>query len=266
MTELIDIDGSVVAFERKGTGPPMVLFHGGLEYRQVWRKQITGLSDAFTVVACDLPGWGESSDLPEGVGFALYTDLIAQWLDRLGLQGSHVVGGFFGGSLAIDLWDRYPQLVSSLTLMSAYAGWAGSFSPDVVEQLLEDALDVSTRPSGDWVQRYSEALLGPDVGVSTAEEFKAILAESRPQSMRATARAFASLDLNDVLPRIRVPTLILSGDTNQSFLNEAKRLHSLVRESRLEVLRGFGPHLNMEAPDRFNALIREFAEIASGKK
>jgi pimeloyl-ACP methyl ester carboxylesterase len=254
----------VIAFERAGSGPTLVLLHGGLQDRRVWRNQITALSDAFTVVACDLPGWGESSDLPEGVRFATYTNLVAGWIDGLGLDRPHVLGTFFGASVAIDLWDRYPELVSSLTLASAYAGWAGSFAPDVVEQLLEDALQASTRPPDDWVQRYAVGMLGPSAEADVVAELLTIMSESRPSSMRATAEAFAELDLNDVLPRIEVPTLIITGNANQAFLDEAARFHSEIPGSELTVIDGSGPQINMETPDRFNAEVRAFVERASG--
>ena len=74
------------------------------------------------------------------------------------------------------------------------------------------------------------------------------------------ARSFAQADLRDVLPGIRVPTLLLYGDADRrSPLGTiAADLHEQIPGSRLRILPGAGHMANLEAPDRFNAEVREF--------
>jgi pimeloyl-ACP methyl ester carboxylesterase len=47
----VEISGLHVAYERAGSGPPLVLMHGFVGDSREWRRQIDGLSDEFTVVA-----------------------------------------------------------------------------------------------------------------------------------------------------------------------------------------------------------------------
>ena len=54
----VDARGHRIAYERKGEGPPLILLHGYVGDRRMWRRQIDGLSDEFTVVAWDAPGYG----------------------------------------------------------------------------------------------------------------------------------------------------------------------------------------------------------------
>jgi pimeloyl-ACP methyl ester carboxylesterase len=62
-----------------------------------------------------------------------------------------------------------------------------------------------------------------------------------------------------VLPRIRVPTLLVYGDQDaRASLNVAEDLHRAIPESRLVVLPGVGHMSNVEAGDRLNAEVREF--------
>ena len=56
----IEVGGFRVAFERRGSGPPLVLLHGWPVDSREWRRQLDGLSDEFTVVAWDAPGAGRS--------------------------------------------------------------------------------------------------------------------------------------------------------------------------------------------------------------
>jgi pimeloyl-ACP methyl ester carboxylesterase len=84
--------------------------------------------------------------------------------------------------------------------------------------------------------------------------------EVRPAGLRAMTRGFAQADLRDILPGIRVPTLLLYGDADRRspLGTVAAELHEKIPGSRLRVLPGVGHAANMEAPDRFNAEVREF--------
>jgi pimeloyl-ACP methyl ester carboxylesterase len=73
------------------------------------------------------------------------------------------------------------------------------------------------------------------------------------------ARSFAEADLRDVLPRIEVPTLLLYGDQDvRAPLQVAEELHAAIPESKLVVLPGVGHVSSVEAPERFNQVIRSF--------
>ena len=52
----IDLGGLRIAYRRAGTGPPLVLLHGGFGFdSRSWRSQFDALADDFTVVAWDAP-------------------------------------------------------------------------------------------------------------------------------------------------------------------------------------------------------------------
>ena len=103
--EQVEVDRLRVAYERASTGPPLVLLHGGVgDGPTLWRRQLEGLCDDFTVVAWDAPGAGGSSDPPESFGMAGYADCLAGFIKRLGLERPHVAGLSFGGPLALELY------------------------------------------------------------------------------------------------------------------------------------------------------------------
>jgi pimeloyl-ACP methyl ester carboxylesterase len=256
----IEVDGLRIAYERAGDGPPLILLHGGVgDGRGTWHRQLAGLSDEFTVVAWDAPGAGRSSDPPSSFSLADYADSLAGFVDALGLGRPHVAGLSFGGGLALELYRRHPALPRTLVLAAAYAGWAGSLPPEVVEQRLKLVLQSADLPPDHFVREVIPTLFSEAASAEMVEEFAANVAGFHPAGLRAMARAFAEADLRDVLPRIAVPTLLLYGDSDvRAPPNVAEDLHAAITMSRLVVLPGVGHAINIEAGERFNAEVRAF--------
>lgn len=255
----IEVAGLRIAFERAGEGPPLVLLHGILGDRRVWRRQLDDLSDEFAVVAWDAPGCGRSSDPPETFRLPQYADCLAGFVDALGLRRPHVLGLSLGGALALELYRRHPTVPMTLVLASAYAGWAGSLPAEVVEQRLRQCLREADLPPDQWVPGWIPGLLTESAPAELVAEVVAMMSEFHRAGYRAMACALAEADLRDVLPHIDVPTLLLYGDADQrSPLNVAEALHAKVPASRLVVLPGVGHLSNVEAAAQFNAEVRIF--------
>ncbi|MCA1695258.1 MAG: alpha/beta fold hydrolase, partial [Actinobacteria bacterium] len=71
------VRGLEVTYQRAGDGLPIVFLHGALCDSRVWRRQLDGLADQFTIVAWDEPGAGRSSDPPPDFTLADYADCLA---------------------------------------------------------------------------------------------------------------------------------------------------------------------------------------------
>lgn len=255
----IEVGGLGIAFERRGTGPPLVLLHGFVGNGQEWRRQIDDLSDEFTVVAWDAPGSGRSSDPPETFRLADYADCLAAFIDAIGLARPHIAGLSFGGALALELYRRHPTIPVSLVLASAYAGWAGSLPDEIIEQRLQQTLRAADSPPDQLVHSMIPTMFSGSPPAAPVEAFTEIMLEIHPAGLRAMARSLAEADLRDILPRITVPTLLLYGDEDvRAPLTLAQALHGKIPASRLVVMPGVGHMSSVEAPERFNAEVRSF--------
>lgn len=258
--DAVEVNGLRIAFERRGEGPPLVLLHGGfgLDSRQ-WRRQLDLFSDEFTVVAWDAPGHGQSSDPPETFRLPDYADCLAGLIDALDLEWPHVLGLSFGGGLALEFYGRYPTVPKTLVLAGAYAGWAGSLPPEVVQERLQRAVRDADLPPEQWLPTYLPGMFSQSAPQEMLDEAMSIMSEVHPVGMRVGLRGFAEADLRDVLPRIAVPTLLLWGEADQrSPLSVAQHLHTQIPGSTLVVLPGVGHLSNIEGADQFNAVVREF--------
>lgn len=257
--EVLDVDGLQIAYERAGAGPPLVLLHGYVgDGPTTWRPQIDAFSDEFTVVAWDAPGAGGSADPPESFGIAGYADCLAKFLERLGVEQPHVAGLSFGGALAIAFCHRHPSVPRTLVLASAYAGWAGSLPDDVAAQRLRQALALSELPPEEFVGTLLSTMFSETAPRARVDGFGASMRSFHPVGFRAMARASAE-DLRDALPHIGVPTLLVYGGRDaRAPLPVATSLHAALAGSELVVLPDAGHVCNIEAPEEFNAAVRDF--------
>jgi pimeloyl-ACP methyl ester carboxylesterase len=93
----------MLAYERHGSGEPLVLLHGVTHRRQAWYPVLDQLAEQREVILVDLPGHGQSppfvlDGLP--VKEALRRDFEG-FLDQLGLERPHIAGNSLGGLVAL---------------------------------------------------------------------------------------------------------------------------------------------------------------------
>jgi pimeloyl-ACP methyl ester carboxylesterase len=91
----------VLAHDRTGSGPPLLLVHGLGSCKEMWRPVVPLLAATREVITVDLPGFGSSPPGPETVdGLA---DAVADFAAELGLDRPHVAGNSMGGGIALAL-------------------------------------------------------------------------------------------------------------------------------------------------------------------
>jgi pimeloyl-ACP methyl ester carboxylesterase len=92
-----------LAYERMGSGPPLVLLHGVGHRRQAWDVVLDRLTPHRDVITVDLPGHGESPPLEKGKpAVEAMLGAVTALLDDLGLERPHVAGNSLGGRLALE--------------------------------------------------------------------------------------------------------------------------------------------------------------------
>jgi pimeloyl-ACP methyl ester carboxylesterase len=88
--------GVAIAYERSGSGPPLVLVHGITESRRSWDPLVPLLAEHFDVVAADLRGHGESTKAAPFDPRTLADD-ITELAARLRLDRPLLIGHSLGG-------------------------------------------------------------------------------------------------------------------------------------------------------------------------
>jgi pimeloyl-ACP methyl ester carboxylesterase len=254
-----EVDGNRIAYRRSGQGPALLLLHGFLCDSRVWRHQLTGLSDEFTVVAWDAPGAGASSDPPEPFTTAHYAQCLAAFLNSIGVDRPHVLGLSWGGILAQEFFRLFPERIRSLVLADTYAGWKGSLPEPVYKERLATCLVDATGPPEALVAKFLPGVFTDAAPQELRQEFAAIVSEFHPVGFRLMSLSSAEMDTRTLLTTIDVPTLVLWGDDDRrSPMRIAEQLSAAIPRADLVIIPNAGHLSNMEQPEAFNAHVRRF--------
>ncbi len=114
-----DVDGVSIYYETFGSGPPVLVLHGGLGCLEDMRHQIIALAGEHFVIAPDSRGHGRSTDTAAPLTYAGMADDMVGLLDRLKIDRVDVVGWSDGGIIGLDLAMRYPGRIRRLVAISA---------------------------------------------------------------------------------------------------------------------------------------------------
>jgi pimeloyl-ACP methyl ester carboxylesterase len=93
----------MLAFERVGSGPPLVLLHGVGHRRQAWYPVVDRLAAHRELFLVDLPGHGESDPMPvDRPVIEVLRDELLGFLTAQGLDRPHLAGNSLGGRIALE--------------------------------------------------------------------------------------------------------------------------------------------------------------------
>ena len=252
------ISGARLYFEKKGSGPAVVLVHGyGLDCR-MWEDQFSFLSQHFQVIRYDARGFGRSS-LPEAEPYAHHEDL-SQLLQFLGIASATVVGHSMGGRIVTDFALSFPEKTNSLVLVdAALNGYSFSgFSMLESHKLAKEKGIPEANEAWQHHELFDAANRIPAVANRLAEMTRDYSGWHWTHKNPWTPLDPPSLQQ---LPKIEMPTLVLVGDLDlPDFRNISGILLEKIPGAKRSELPGVGHMCNMEDPGSFNHVLLEFLQ------
>jgi len=109
-----------VNYASLGSGEPVMLLHGS-EPQETWRgwEPLMSLGDSRKLIIPDLLGHGRSSRPTETPDYRAQAHVMKDLADLLGIGPTSLVGGGWGGQVALELALQSPELVSSIILVAS---------------------------------------------------------------------------------------------------------------------------------------------------
>ncbi|MBA5777198.1 alpha/beta fold hydrolase [Stappia sp. F7233] len=250
----------VPSFEKQGAGrETIILLHGIGAGAGMFTPQLSGLSDTFTVIAWNMPGYGDTP-LDGPMSFEGLAETLLSLIDHLGIGKANLVGHSIGGMVAQEFYARHPERVATLVL-SATTSAFGSRDGEFQRKFIADRL--APLDAGKTIPELAAGFVPKLVGSASEPTAVAIAQEAMsrlsPDTYREVIRCLATFDRREDLKRICVPTLVIAGeeDTNGPAAT-LKKMAESIEGARFACLPGIGHLAPLEAPDAYNALLRGF--------
>lgn len=218
--------------------PTIVLVHGNVVSSRYMEPLARALADNFSVYMLDLPGFGKSAKPPHTLRIDEQADVLATWMEAVGLERAAFVGNSFGCQVLVEFVRRHPERVSRLVLQGPTVDpWARTLYQQGARFLLDCTCEA------------------PSYGLVVVQDFLAA-------GLRRTWTNLQYLLADRIeakLPHIEVPALVVRGSRDAIVPQRwAREVAGLLPSGRLRVVRGAPHAMPYTTPTGLARVIREF--------
>ena len=260
-------DGVRIAYARAGDGPPLVKTANWLNHLEydwqspIWSHLLHALAGEHRLIRYDQRGNGLSDWEVDDISFEAFVRDLETVVEATGLQRFPLLGISQGCAVSIAYAVRHPERVSHLVLYGGYArGRRKRGSAQDNEQ--EDALITLMRQGwGRENPAFRHIFTSLFIPSGTTEQTKWFddlqRVTTSPENAARIRETNVSIDVDALLPQVRVPTLVLHcrNDAMVPF-EEGRRLAAGIAGARFVALEGQN-HLVLESEPAWDRLLHE---------
>jgi pimeloyl-ACP methyl ester carboxylesterase len=256
-------DGGRLAYVDEGTGPLVVLLHGGFLDHRMWNPQLATLPARYRVIAPDARGHGDST---VATAPFRHTDDLAALLRHLDAGPAVLVGVSMGAGIATDTALEHPELVRALVVSGA-----GTSEPEFADGWTAETIARVWPPlfAGDVaaaLEVWDLFTAGPYRAVSDLDPAVLTLVDemtAKTWSKHSDAKDWSS-HAEDTWARaagLTVPVLaVIGGADSEDHRRNAARLADSVADGRTTMIEDAAHYPNLEHPAEFDAVLTEFVD------
>ncbi|MEC9287393.1 MAG: alpha/beta hydrolase [Chloroflexota bacterium] len=240
----------------------VVLHHGNSKNTKLWYAWVPLLARQYRVIRLDARGFGQSSVPPEGYDWSLSnfgTDLL-KLLDMLELDKVHLIGETVGGTISLQFAYEHPERLHTLTTCTSPYKFAG------IDTYKEFYKMVSEEGVQAWAQKTGGRRLEPGKSDPAHHEwYVRQMGQTEQRVVLETLAYLATQDLSDLLPQIKIPTLVLASEQNAKDNPDRTTLFAeKLGNGRLTTIPRTSGYVQHSAPEECVLAWRQFLGEISG--
>ncbi|MDP6278984.1 MAG: alpha/beta fold hydrolase, partial [Nitrospinota bacterium] len=114
-------NGITIAYEDRGSGPPLLLLHGFSLDHSMWAAQVEQLERSYRLIVPDLRGLGKTEKSSQPFSVADMADDAAALLEAIDIPAAAAAGFSLGGYVLAQLLVRHPLKVRAAAFVSTQA-------------------------------------------------------------------------------------------------------------------------------------------------
>jgi 3-oxoadipate enol-lactonase len=257
----IKVGNITINYDDLGEGKlPLILIHGFPFDKSSWQPQLDYLSNYDRVIAYDIRGFGKSTADHEKISTQLLADDLIHFMDALEIPKAIVCGLSMGGYILLNALNRYPERFAAIILSNTQS------IADTAEAREKRLKNIQLIESG-GIREYTENTIKNlfyaesfSIKKEVVEKIRKIMLHTSSTSMTDTLHALANREeMCYTLENIIIPTLIISGKEDKSISpKQSTYMHQQIPRSILHLIEKAGHLPNLERPEEFNRLVKDF--------
>jgi pimeloyl-ACP methyl ester carboxylesterase len=236
-------EGVNLNYEIHGSGPAILLSHGYSATVEMWRGQVGPLSRHHQLILWDMRGHGQTDSPDDPAAYSEEASVadMAALLDAAGVEQAIVGGLSLGGYMSLAFYRAHPQRVRALLLFDTGPGFKNDEARAAWnKRALETASTFETEGLASLKSRSRE------MAASTHRSARGLARAARGMLAQRDARVI------QLLPEIKVPTLIIVGADDTHFLASADYMATKIPNAKKIMIPNAGHAANLDQPERFN--------------
>lgn len=280
-SQFVEVNCLLIHYKKLGHSDlELVFLHGFGSSIYSWREVLEPLSELGSVIAFDRPAFGltERPLLDEYSGRNPYPniyqpELLNAFMDELDINSAVLVGNSAGGMLAVQTLFEFPERVDALILISP-AIFTSDGTPAFLRYIFQlPAIDrIGPLVTRTFLYRTDAFLQAAwhdpsKITETTYEEYnKPLMADNWDRALWEFVRSSRSVKLNDLLPNISIPTLVITGDDDRVIpTKDSIKVAKSIPGAQLVIIPDCGHAPQEECPEEFLDAVREFLIMIAEK-
>ena len=236
----------------------IVFLHGYNGNSKSWAYQFKFFKHNYSLISFDFPGFGKSDDMKDPDMFKV-SDLIIRALENLKIREYYIVGHSMGGMLAQILSINNNASIIKIVLSCTHKGYSMKYKIPLREpynKRLQERHKLSDVEYGKL--RISKML--PELQDKEIFDFLCLISrETSSEAIVCGGSSMQILDTTDVLPKIKIPCLILTGSEDIVVSKEKSLfLYNSIKNALHTEIKGVGHAPYCENALEFNEKINSF--------
>lgn len=236
--------------------PTVLMLHGLAESGEAFRAFVPALSRKARVARLDLRGYGESPAMPADHPWrfdALVEDVV-RVIAALGVPRVHLVGGKIGGTIALAVAARHPQLVDRLAVLGAPASLR-----DMIARTPAWRAQIAQEGVLAWVRGSNAGRMGTRMTPAQLEWWAQLMGRTAASTLQGFLRMVPDVDVTGEVRRITAPALVVTTTgSGLGSVDSVRAWQQQIAGSKLIVLDNDSYHVAASDPDETAALVRDF--------
>lgn len=241
---------------------PIIFLHGFPFDKTMWQDQLDFLKSSYRVIACDIRGFGKSTDEESSLNIDLFADDLVHFMNKLNVDKAIVCGLSMGGFIALNAMTRFPERFEALILCDTQCI---ADTIEIKEKRYKTIDEIENSGATGFNEGFIKSVFHKDSltnKMDLVEQLRGVVFSNSDHIITEGLTALAERsETCSSLNAVTIPTLIICGREDEvTPLAQSELMNEAIKGSILHVIDNAGHVSNLEQPNTFNTYLISFLD------